>query len=85
MPESGAKLELYSYRVRSELLQSVSDACSAVPIMNSVLLRATIPVIMMKMMSMKTKMTPIEPTFMKMPKSFLLQITVRATQRTMEQ
>ena len=33
------------------------------------------PVMTIKMMSMKTKMTPIEPTFMKMLRSFLLQRT----------
>lgn len=53
--------------------------------MNSVLVKATIPVQMMNMMSMKTKMTPMEPTFMKMLKSFLLQIRERAAKRTKAQ
>lgn len=40
---------------------------------------------MMKMISMKTKMTPMEPTFMKMLKSFLLQIRDSEKKRTKAQ
>ena len=69
----------------SDELQSVFLTCSGVPIMNSVLVKAIPPVQTMKMMSMKTKMTPMEPTFMKMLKSFLLQISEREKKRTRAQ
>ena len=85
MPESGANSELNIVRVRNESLQSVFWAYSAEPIMNSVLEKATMPVIMMKIISMKTKITPMDPTFMKMLKSFLLQMMASATNRTIAQ
>lgn len=47
--------------------------------MKSVFLKAEKPVNMMEKMSMKTKMTPKEPTFMKMLKSFFKQRMERAT------
>ena len=51
--------------------------------MNSVFDIATIPVTMMKIISMKTKITPIDPTFMKILRSFLLQMTASARKRAM--
>lgn len=53
--------------------------------MNSVFVNALIPVNTMKIMSMNTKMTPIEPTFMKMLRSFLLQMTANARNKTKAQ
>ena len=81
MPARDEKFELYICMVRRPSFQSDSYAVSAVPIINSVLVRAMMPVIMINMMSMKTKMTPIEPTFMKMLKSFLLQRIASITNR----
>ena len=85
MPARGATFVLVIISVLKFSFQSVSAAISGVPIINSVLVRATIPVTIMKIMSMKMKMTPIEPTFMKMLKSFLLQMNDRATNSAREQ
>jgi len=86
MPASGAKLELANVRVLSPSLQFVvAFELSAEPIMNSVLVRAMIPVTRMKTMSMNMKTTPKEPTFINMPRSFLLQIRARATKSTIAQ
>jgi len=49
--------------------------------MNSVFEKAVKPVNIMKKMSIKTKMTPMDPTFMKMLKSFLVHMMHRATNR----
>jgi len=76
MPASGEKLELVSVSVRNDSLQSVLDfASEADPIINSVFPNAFMPVKTIKKMSINTKMTPMEPTFIKMLRSFLLQIT----------
>lgn len=66
MPASGEKLELARVSVRSPSLQSVAADSSAEPNVNSVLVKATTPVTRMKIMSMKMKTTPNEPTFMNM-------------------
>ena len=49
------------------------------------LVKAITPVMMMKIISIKTKMTPNEPTFIKMLRSFLLQSVTRAKKRAIEQ
>ena len=66
MPASGEKLELVRVSVRSPSLQFVVADSSADPNVNSVLVKATTPVTRMKIMSMKMKTTPNEPTFMNM-------------------
>jgi len=74
MPDSGAKVGLARVSVRSPSLQSVLAEVSADPKVNSVFVKAITPVIRMKIMSMKIKTTPIEPTFINMLKSFLLHM-----------
>jgi len=85
MPARGEKFEFTSVRVLKEEFQSVCLATSADPIINSVFVKATTPVMTMKIISTKTKITPIEPTFMKMLRSFLLQSVTRAKNRAVEQ
>ena len=85
MPAMGEKFTLKSVSVLCGSDQSVVFDSEAGPSMNSVLEKVLKPVYMIKKMSMKTKMTPIEPTFMKMLKSFVVTMMERVTKSTIAQ
>ena len=85
MPAKGEKFGLKSVNVLTGSDQSVSFDNSADPYQNSVVLNDLKPVNMMKMIKKNTKMTPIEPNFMKILMSFLLQIRARTRKRKIAQ
>ena len=76
-PASGAKLRLNMTSVRSFDSQSVLFDCSIVPTTNDVFPKAWIPTTMIKPIKKRIKMTPSDPTRIKMERSFFIVISVR--------
>lgn len=70
-PANGAKFKLKATKVLIFVLQSELSDSAMVPIAKSVFVNALIPTDMMNNIKNAMKITPIEPTFMKIERSFL--------------
>jgi hypothetical protein len=81
MPARGAKLWLNNTSVLVSSDQSVLKFYLDEPIIKVVFPRAIKPTAIIKTISMMIKITPYDPTFKNIPKSFLLQIITKIMNR----